>query len=91
MQALLNIEPGPERRDHPGYSRWTEGQKREVIETVLFWLEFPQEEEVSIEFLRNHAIRIQYDRLPELAWTEITYERFGTMLQKCGVRRVWFG
>ncbi|MDO8461585.1 MAG: hypothetical protein Q7S98_01860 [Deltaproteobacteria bacterium] len=91
MQALFNIEPSVGQGSRQKSPLWTHEQRREVLETVFFWLEFPEEDEVSVDFLRNGAIRIQFDRLPELHWTEKTFERFGTMLAKHGVRRVWFG
>ena len=87
MQALYTIEP----MQRPQASYWTEEEKREVRETVLFWLEEPDPSEVMIDFLQNRAIRIHYEGLAELHWEEVTYRRFGMMLQKSGVRRVWFG
>ncbi|MDO8644218.1 MAG: hypothetical protein Q7S00_04530 [bacterium] len=87
MQALLNVDP-VQRSTH---SHWTVEEKQEILETVLFWLELPDPSEVTVEFLQNRAIRIHYEGLADLHWEEMTYRRFGMMLQESDVRRVWFG
>jgi len=89
MQALLNVDPAGFQRSQ--VSHWTDKERREIFETVLFWLELPHPDEVAIDFLQNRAIRIHYDGLADLHWTDVTYERFGFMLKQSGVKRVWFG
>ena len=90
MQALLNLDPHPP-KSRGNASHWTPLERKEIWETLLFWFEYPGQEEVDVEFLQNRAIRIHFDRLADLHWTETTFERFGYMLKRCGVRRVWFG